>query len=220
MSFMLHDYVLSGNCYKVRLLAHLLQVSYTVNPVDFHPGKAHKSPSFLALNPHGTLPVLESGDLVLTDSSAMLVWIAQQHDKQHTWWPINDAVCLAMTVQWLGFSSQLTESIGQLRLHTMLNRPADADTLRRQSIRHLRELENHLTEQSIRGQAFLCGNKPTIADIACFAYTALSPDAGLEHTLYPGIRGWLHRIRCLEGFLTMPGIYEAHETRNEHTAAL
>lgn len=219
MSFTLYDYVLSGNCYKVRLLAQLLEVSYTVNPVDFHPGKAHKSPSFLALNPRGTLPVLESGDTVLTDSAAMLVWIAQQHDSENTWWPINDAERLAVTVQWLGFSSQLTESIGQLRLHTMLNRPADADTLRLKSIGHLRELENHLTEQSIRGQAFLCGNQPTVADIACFAYTALSPDAGLEHTLYPGIRSWLHRIRCLEGFLTMPGIYEAHETRNEHTAA-
>jgi glutathione S-transferase len=219
MSFTLHDYVLSGNCYKVRLFAQLLGVSYTVKPVDFHPGKAHKTLGFLALNPHGTLPVLESNDIVLTDSSAMLVWIAQQFDTNHTWWPINDAHSLALTVQWLGFSAKLTESIGHLRLHTMLNRPADAVTLHALSTTNLQELENHLCEQSIRRQAYLTGKYPTIADIACFAYAALSPDAGIEHTLYPGIRGWLHRIRCLEGFLTMPGIYEAHETRNEHTAA-
>ncbi len=219
MSFTLHDYVLSGNCYKVRLLAQILGVAYTVKPVDFHPGKAHKTPEFLALNPHGTLPVLESDNTLLTDSSAMLVWIAQQFDTTHTWWPTNDAHRLALTVQWLGFSAKLTESIGQLRLHTMLNRPADAATLNTLSTENLRELENHLCEQSIRGLAFLTGDQPTVADIACFAYSALSPDAGIEHTLYPAIRGWLHRIRCLEGFLTMPGIYEAHETRNEHTAA-
>ena len=37
MSFTLYDYVLSGNCYKVRLLAALLKTEYTTVAVDFHP---------------------------------------------------------------------------------------------------------------------------------------------------------------------------------------
>ncbi|MEM7257203.1 MAG: glutathione S-transferase N-terminal domain-containing protein, partial [Pseudomonadota bacterium] len=56
MSFTLYNYVLSGNCYKVRLLASLLGAQYQAEAVDFHPGQAHKSEQMLRLNPAGTLP--------------------------------------------------------------------------------------------------------------------------------------------------------------------
>jgi glutathione S-transferase len=43
------------------------------------------------------------------------------------------------------------------------------------------------------------GDAPTIADIACFAYTQVAPDAGVE--LPPAVSGWLERIRALPGFM-------------------
>jgi len=60
----LHDYPLSGNCYKVRLLLSLLGVDCERVPVDFFPGREHRTPRFLALNPAGQIPVLEHDDLV------------------------------------------------------------------------------------------------------------------------------------------------------------
>ncbi len=76
MSLRLHNYVLSASCYKVRLLAALLGVELDLVAIDFHPGRQHKSPEFLALNPSGTLPVLEADGLVMTESAAMLVYLA------------------------------------------------------------------------------------------------------------------------------------------------
>ncbi|WP_426033927.1 glutathione S-transferase N-terminal domain-containing protein [Cypionkella sp. TWP1-2-1b2] len=73
----LYDYVLSASCYKVRLMAALMAVKLDVEAVDFHPGRAHKSTDFRAINPAGTLPVLVDGDLVFTESTAMLVYLAQ-----------------------------------------------------------------------------------------------------------------------------------------------
>jgi len=91
MPFTLYNYVLSGNCYKVRLLASLLNVSYESVSVDFHPGQAHKSEALLQLNPVGTLPILVTEDgIVLTETQAMLVWLAQHHDPDNTWWPMNN----------------------------------------------------------------------------------------------------------------------------------
>jgi len=217
MSFTLYNYVLSGNCYKIRLFASLLGVSHQTIAIDFHPGQKHKSEDILKLNPAGTLPILVTNDTVFTETPAMLVWLATQHDSTNTWWPINDSHQIAIIVQWLAFSSRLSATVGELRLHTMLNKPVDANAKQVGSISALRELENHLTEQHIKGYPWITGINPTIADIACFAYAALSPDAGIEHDDYPCIRRWLHAVRSLDGFLTMPGIHELHERRDVDT---
>lgn len=215
MSFTLYNYVLSGNCYKIRLMASLLNVSYETVAVDFHPGQAHKSEPMLVLNPAGTLPILTTDDgTVFTETQAMLVWLAQQYDSDNTWWPAGKIRQTARVMQWLGFAAQLTATVGELRLHSMLNKPIDVATVRAASIRTLRQLECHLSEQRIKGIPCLTGDTPTVADIACFPYTALSPDAGIEHDEYPSIRRWLHAVRSLKGFVTIPGIYELHELRN------
>jgi len=210
MSITFYNYVLSGNCYKFRLLANLLNVSYETVAVDFHPGKEHKTERLLQLNPAGTLPILVVDDEIYTESQAMLVWLAEHHDPTRTWWPITTPEYAAPLMQWLGFSSKLSASLGELRLHTMLHKPIDEPAARAFSINTLRELESRLSEQRIRGMDWLVGKQPTVADIACFPYTALSPDAGIEHDDYPAIRQWLHRVRSLDGFITMPGIHELH----------
>ncbi len=215
MSFKLYNYVLSGNCYKVRLFAGVLGINYDSIAVDFHPGQEHKSDDLMQLNPAGTLPIMIADDLVLTETSAMLIWMASKFDSDNTWWPATDAAKTAAIVQWLGFSSDLTSTIGEARLHTMLNRDVKIEKALADGIVALRRIEAQLTEQGLRGGAWLVGESPTIADIACFPYVALAPDAGLEHDDYPAIRNWLYAIRSLSGFVTMPGIHEVHELRNE-----
>ncbi|TGQ05738.1 glutathione S-transferase family protein [Mesorhizobium sp. M2E.F.Ca.ET.219.01.1.1] len=209
----LYDYVLSPSCYKVRLMAALTGVALDIRPVDFHPGAEHRGPELLALNPAGSIPILEDGDLVLTESSAMLVYLAATAAPQ---WLGNDAAGQAASVQqWLSFSHRLTASLGAARLHEMLLRPGDIDALRRQGTAALRELEAGLVEQRIRGQRFLASDRPTVADIACFPYVALAPDGGVSLDPYPAIRLWSRAIRAIDGFIEMPGIHRLHELKPE-----
>lgn len=211
MSFTLYNYVLSGNCYKVRLLAALLKVPYETVAVDFYPGFEHKSPQMLALNPAGTLPVLKAGEMVLTETQAMLVWLALEFDASGKWYPQGDARQSAMVQEWLGFAGRLTQSAGLARLHDMLNWPVDGDAAKAAATTDLRALELHLTDRVLEGGLWIAGDHPTVADIACFPYAALSPDAGLDHDGYPAIRNWLYAIRGLEGFVAMPGIHYLHD---------
>ena len=209
----LYDYVLSPSCYKVRLMAALTGVALDIRPVDFHPGAEHRGPELLALNPAGSIPILEDGDLVLTESSAMLVYLAATAAPQ---WLGNDAAGQAATVQqWLSFSQRLTASLGAARLHEMLLRPGDIDALRAQGTAALRELEAGLVERRIRGQRFLASDRPTVADIACFPYVALAPDGGVSLDPYPAIRLWSRAIRAIDGFIEMPGIHRLHELKPE-----
>ena len=216
MSFTLYDYVLSGNCYKIRLFAALLNVEYKPVAVDFHPGLEHKSEQMLQLNPAGTLPILKTEKLTLTETPAMLVWMASQFDTDKQWHPVDNIDALAATTQWLSFSSRLTLTISALRLHTMINRTVDKEPAKANAVQALRELEAHLVEQQLQGSSWLVDGQATIADIACFPYVALSPDANIEHDPYPAIRNWLYAIKSLPGFITMPGIHQLHELKTHN----
>ncbi len=211
MSFTLYNYVLSGNCYKIRLMAALLGVKYDVVGVDFYPGYEHRSEAFLRLNPAGTLPVLQAGDMVLTETQAMLTWLAATHDDTGRWLPTQNATDMARVCEWLGFANRLTSSAGLARLHSMLDWPVDGPTVKAAALRDLQAFELALTDRVLEGGQWLVGDHPTIADIACFPYVALSPDAGLEHDGFPAIRNWLYAVRALPGFITMPGIHYLHE---------
>ena len=213
----LYDYILSPSCYKVRLMAALSGVELDIRAVDFHPGLEHRGPALLALNPAGSIPILEDGDLLLTESSAMLVYLAGKAAPQ---WLGNDTPEQAARVQqWLSFSGRLTASLGGARLHEMLLRPGDIGALRTQGIAALRELELGLVEQAERGMRFLAAARPTVADIACFPYVALAPDGGVLLDAYPAIRLWSRALRSLDRFIEMPGIHRLHELKPGPEAA-
>lgn len=209
----LYDYILSPSCYRVRLMAALAGETLTLRPVDFHPGAEHRSAALLALNPKGTVPILEDGDLLLTESTAMLVYIAARSAPD--WLGDETPARRAEVAQWLAFAQRLTESAGAARAHDMLLAPGEIDALRAAATLALRELEAALWERREAGDAFLTGATPTIADIACFPHVALAPDGGLPLDAYPSIRLWMRAIRSLPGFIEMPGIHRLHELQPE-----
>ncbi|TNC51619.1 glutathione S-transferase family protein [Rubellimicrobium rubrum] len=210
----LYDYVLSPSCYKARLMAALVGSELESVAVDFHPGGDHRKPEFLMLNPAGTLPVLTHGGLILTETTAMLVYLVRLAGRCE-WLGGEDPASAARVQQWLAFSARLTASLGLARLHDMLGRPADIDAARWAGTLCLRELESALVENRLLGEDFLAGNAPTVADVACFPYVMLAPDGGVSLDPYPAIRAWTRRIRALPGFVEMPGIHRLHDLRPE-----
>lgn len=196
----LYDYVLSASCYKVRLMAALLGKPLTLRAINFHPAREHKSPEMLQLNPNGTLPVLQDGERVLSDS----VDILRHLTKEAPIWRGDDD-------RWLALAADLNDSLGMARLHDILQYKTDINAVRAAGVKQLRKLESHLTEQRFDGHIFLTGDHPTIADIACFPNTALAPDGGVSLDTYPSIGLWLRAIKSLPGFIEMPGIHRMHE---------
>lgn len=209
----LYDYILSPDAYKVRLMADLAGVKLDLRAVDVHPGREHESEPLLALNPAGSIPILIDGDLILTESAAMLAYLARLGASE--WLGDSEAAGIARVQQWLAFSSRLTEHLGGARATEMLVEPGDLPALQAAGTVDLRELEAALTERRISGETFLAANRPTIADIACFPYVALAPDGGVSLDPYPSIRLWMRAIRSLTGFIEMPGIHRLHELKPE-----
>ena len=76
MSLILHGYWRSGAAYRTRIALNLKGLTYEQHGVDLRTG-AQRSDAFLALNPQGMVPALESDGLVLTQSPAILEWLEE-----------------------------------------------------------------------------------------------------------------------------------------------
>ena len=112
----LYDYELSGNCYKLRLLMSILSIEYKTVPVEFYPGREHKSEWFLRINPLGQLPVIDDDGFVLRDAQAILVYLASQYDPSGPWYPRDDPRLLGEIGQWLAFADGITATASAARL--------------------------------------------------------------------------------------------------------
>ncbi|SDX18881.1 glutathione S-transferase family protein [Roseicitreum antarcticum] len=204
----LHNYDLFEDCYRVRLVASCTEQTVQLTNVDAFPGAEEKSPTYLKLNPMGRLPILEDGDLVLRNLSAILLYVAE-HDTQKRFIPL-DAETRARMMDWLGFACGDLAVAVEARAVALLGAPGDVSELRKKVRVAFRVLDDHLTRQSLHGESFVAGDAPSLADLALFPAFALSRDFYLDHDAFPALRLWARRIRTLPGFITMPGIPDYH----------
>jgi glutathione S-transferase len=206
----LYDYELSGNCYKLRLFMTFLQVPYKTRPIDFYPGREDKSEWFLKINPLGQLPVIDDDGFVLCDAQAILVYLAARYDQSGRWYPRDEPKVLGEISQWLAFADGITATASAARLHDGLFYELDIDAARAGAHRLFRILDEHLWFGEQERREWICASAhPTIADVACFPYIMLSEEGGISRQDYPAIRRWCDRVKRINGFVVMPGIFPA-----------
>jgi glutathione S-transferase len=204
----LYNDELSGNCYKLRLFMSLIELPYERVPVNFYPGREHKSDAFLLINPFGQLPAIDDEGYVLRDAQAILVYLATRYDRTQRWYPA-DAHARGRVALWLTVAEDITRSASAARLHDAFAYPFDVNACREAAHKLFAHVEDHLADGEIEGREWLAGNAPTIADIACFPYIALSPEGGVQLDRYPAVRRWIQRVKALPRFIGMPGIFAA-----------
>ena len=199
----LYDLERSGNCYKIRLFLSVLGVEYEKVSVAVDD---LQSQEFIDLNPNGLVPVLIDGDDVIIDSAAILAYLALTR-RGETWFP-QDPLRLARVLRWLTFE-QAEGRYGLARARATalgLSSPLALSGSLKESqtlaMAALGKLEQHLA-----GSAWLADDtRPTIADIACYPYTALVTEAGISLEPYAAIGLWMKRIEALPGYVPLPRI--------------
>lgn len=68
------------NSVKVPIALEEMGLDYTLNPVNIRAGE-QKLPDFVAMNLNAKVPVLVDGDLTLTESAAIMVYLAEKTGK-------------------------------------------------------------------------------------------------------------------------------------------
>lgn len=198
----LYDYRASANCYKVRLLLALLERDYQRVDVDIFAGDT-LTDSYAKLNPARETPVLELDDGSLLAQSNAILWFL----ADGTAFLPDDAFARGEVAQWLFFEQERVMSgIGSARFRTLTGRSPELIPARRELGRSaLKMLEARLERCD-----YLVSDSCTIADVANFAYTHVSEDAGLELARYPSVVQWLDRIRAMPRFINDLVTYPAN----------
>jgi len=94
-----------------------LGVEWEWRPISFRAGE-HRSPGFIAMNPGGKVPVLQHGELVLTESAAIARYLAAQHPEVGLL-PPEGTPEAALVDRWLFFvTTELEQALWTKAKHT------------------------------------------------------------------------------------------------------
>ena len=188
----------SGHVHRVQLLLTMLELPFEFIAVDMAAGQ-HRTPEFLAMNPLGEVPVLRDGELVLSDSTAILVYLALQYDASGQWLP-REPVAAATVQRWLSNASgKIAYGPARARMVKLFGARFDHEQACAIAKRYLDALELELADKQ-----FALGAQASIADLAAYGYIAHAPEGSVSLRPYPQVRAWLDRVRALPGFVPMP----------------
>jgi GSH-dependent disulfide-bond oxidoreductase len=188
---MLHLYTDSSpNGFKITIALEELSLPYVLHHVRIDDG-AHRLPDFLALNPHGRIPVLRDDEtgITLFESAAILIYLAE---KTGGLLPAQPAARWE-ALQWLIFHAASVGPLLGQRVHVELfaqdRQPEAITRYRRLTQEAFATLDGRLAQH-----AYLAGNEYSIADIAHFGWLHIARLVGFNFNTHPALSDWYARV--------------------------
>ncbi len=188
-------YYSPGACSRVCLIAlEEAGAQYTTHRVLLASGD-HKQASFQKLNPKGKVPVLVVGRRVLTENIAILTFLAQRY-RHANLLPIGKSWTQVDALSFLAWcASGLHPLVTRLRLpQRFCDLPGAADRVR-SIAREEMIAQLAIAERRLEAQAWILGDKWSVADAYIFWVWARCPESGIDTTQFPMLRG--HEKRSL-----------------------
>jgi glutathione S-transferase len=179
------------NCRKVLAGLQFLEVDYALVPVGYLAGE-HKADAYLSINPNGSLPALKDGDFTLWESNAILQYAAEKHHKT-AFYP-TDPIARADVNRWLLWESSSWMPTCYLYLVENCVKPlmgGATDQALLDSGAENFALRAGVLDARLASSRWLCGDAPTIADIAVAAPMHLHAWAGLPLDNHPNLKRWM-----------------------------
>lgn len=193
----------SGNSYKPLLLLSILGIPYETVAIDLAK-REQKRPEYLKINPRGLVPALDDQGTVIWDSTAILVYLARKYGGDD-WLPVEPEP-MAKVMQWLAFAqNEIHYGLQFARAIRHFGRPGNFQECQTYGKNALGVLDGWLANHP-----WLALGRMTIADVACYPYVALAPDADIDLGAYPSVISWIDRFKACPGYIPLPAIKVAH----------
>ena len=195
MTAKLHCFGESGNAYKAALTLTLAGYDWEPVFVDFFNGET-RGEEFRKLNVMGEVPVLVDGDLVLSQSGAIMYHVVEQTGKLGGAPGEENEV-----LRWVLWDNhKMSSQAGMTRF--LMNflpeekRPKDVIAFTQARLKNAyAALDAHLADRD-----WIVGKAPTIADLSCCGYLYYPEPFGFDRKDWPNINRWLDGIAALPGW--------------------
>jgi glutathione S-transferase len=197
----LHDFAFSSNSRKVRALVYELGITVEPVTVDLRKG-AQRDPKFLALNPHGRVPVLVDDGFVLAESNAILAYLAGKAGKLlPTTLRGRAEVDRVLFFQ----TAHLAPAVGRVAFEVAVKKLAglgEPDEATVAAGRAEFAAVSRVLDAMLEGREWAAGPL-TIADFALIGTSTLALDVKLDVAPYPRVAAWLERMLARESVRRM-----------------
>ena len=197
---------ISPNVRRVRLAAAVLGIQLEEKLVDFSKGE-HKSPDYLALNPNGAVPMLVDGDFVLTESRAIMQYLASK--KPESGLLPRDEAARADVTRWqfwdaAHFSPQLGTLAFEKVIKVMMGMGEPDQGKIQEALSNFRRFAAVLNER-LQGRSYVVGNTLTIADLTLASSLMYAAQTEPPISEFPNVQAWFSRITALDGWIKTSG---------------
>lgn len=192
----LHCFGESGNAYKAALTLELSDAEWEPVYVDFFNG-ATRSDDFREMNIMGEVPVMEDGDLTLTQSGVIQDYVSSKTGKLGG----RSAAERRDVLRWMFFDNHKVSGVaGMLRfqMNFLPEEKRNADVIAFMTGRLMAALK--IMETQLSDTPYLTGDALTIADIASVGYLFYPEKFGFERADFPHIDAWMTRIEGTKGW--------------------
>jgi glutathione S-transferase len=192
---------MSPNTRRVRLTAAVLGIELEEKKLDFAKGE-HKNPEYLALNPNGAVPTLVDGDFVLTESRAIMQYLAAK--KPESGLLPRDEAARADVTRWQfwdasHFSPHLATVAFERLLKGMMGM-GDPDTRKiEEALGNFRRFGAVLNKR-LEGKQYVVGSTLTIADLTLASSLMYAKQAEIPLAEFPAVQAWFSRISDIDAW--------------------
>lgn len=192
---------LSPNVRRVRLTAAVLGIPLEEKVLDFAKGE-HKNPEYLALNPNGAVPTLVDGDFVLTESRAIMQYLASK--KPEAGLIPRDEQARAEVTRWQfwdasHFSPQLGALTYEKLIKPMMGMGEPDQRKIDEATANFRRFAGVL-ERHLAGSPFVVGNGLTIADLTIATSLMYAKRTDVPLGEFPNVQAWFARITAMDAW--------------------
>ena len=213
----IHFHPVSTASRPVILFCAQNDIPYEGVVVDLMKGE-HKSPAFLKMNPSGLVPVLQDGDFVLTESSAILKYLAEKHNTPDYPKDLKKRAHVNEMMDW--FNTQFYRELGYHLVYpqTFPHHKRSPDDVNVATVewgkKQLEAWAEVLDKHYIGANKFVCGSDITIADYLGAEILSAGDLIGVNVKRYPNIDRWMSTMRSL------PTWKKVHEVLDGFAASL
>ncbi|HUQ10125.1 MAG TPA: glutathione S-transferase family protein [Steroidobacteraceae bacterium] len=199
--YQLHGFSQSGNTYKVALLLQALGqpwVAVHMPIADFAAGVQRSDTWRQDLNAMGEVPILEVEGKRMTQSAAIMLYLA---DKHGAYGGSNDDE-RQEALRWLFFDNhKFTSYFATLRFMKSFG-PTEPQPDVMKFLRSRIDNAYGIVEKHLASRDYVVGDAPTIADMSLCGYLYFPPEeSGYDiATQYPAMAAWLERLQKLPGW--------------------
>jgi glutathione S-transferase len=187
----------SGNSYKLALYLNCAGLDWEPVGVDFAGGQTRDGNWRADTNAMGEVPVLEVNGQRMSQSGAILIWLAETTGK---FAPGTDERFEAL--RWILFDNhKFTNNYAMHRFQNSLT----AEPVHPAILAFLRsrvEASYSIVDKHLMDRAFVLGDRPTIVDFSMAGYVYYSPEeTGFDIAAdYPALDAWRQRLAALPGW--------------------